>query len=105
MKFVAAEEGDRRFRLWKPELMTGLDHFSEMGLLLNGYEPVPLPLARPLITDVKTERNIWNFEHLRARGTAVKVREATSFFTREESRYIKQTFHERAEVVAALESA
>lgn len=56
----------KRFEFFGSTHNSGMDHSSDMNLLFANYLPVAVELENEII-DVKTEENIWSFEH-RTRG-------------------------------------
>lgn len=89
---LAQPKGDVEVRLWNPTQQRGLDNESEVRLLLNGYMPFAIDTPRPMMTDVKTEANIWSFNNFISVGTHCSVGEATSFFGSAERELLQLNF-------------
>lgn len=79
------------FQLWKDVQEIGLDNESEIKLLLSGILSIPINTDIPLLTDVKTEQNLWKFETFKNDGVCVPVDERSPlwFMGIEEREYIE----------------
>ena len=75
------------FALWKNEQIRGMDSESETNMVLNNYMPIVIPTDRPLITDVKSDKNIWKFEDFEKFGDVVEASDAMHFWSDEEREY------------------
>ena len=90
----------RKFSLWRDEQIRGMDHESEMSMIMAGYIPVVLEnylikkgenyYPKPFFTDVKSDVNIWSFDYYKKISGPVPVEEATSFFTRRQLEIIEE---------------
>lgn len=97
---VADKFQPRKFSLWRDDQVNGLDHESEMSMVMAGYVPVVLERQwvekmksigdGPFFTDVKSNVNIWSFDHFRKFSVPATVDEATHFFTQEQREIIKE---------------
>lgn len=78
------------FQLWSANQNNGLDMQSEMNLLFNGFPPLLIETDKPLITDVKTEQNIWKFTHFIKTSKAVdNINTVTEFWSRAEKDFVQ----------------
>jgi hypothetical protein len=64
-----------------------MDSESETNMVLNNYMPIVIPTDRPLITDVKSDKNIWKFEDFEKFGDVVEASDAMHFWSDEEREY------------------
>lgn len=85
----------RRFALWRDDQVNGLDHESEMGLLISGFLPQLVETPKPIVTDVKSMVNIWSYEHFRKISAPVPFAEATRFFTQKQIELL-ESLHQTA---------
>jgi hypothetical protein len=89
---LAEAKGDVEVRLWNPTQVRGLDNESEVRLLLNGYMPFAIDTPHPVMTDVKTEANIWAFNNFLSVGTHCSVDEATAYLGEAERAFLQLHF-------------
>lgn len=89
---VAEVTGTPEFTLWDNTQQKGLDNESEIRLLMNGITPVALHPDKPVMVDIKTAANVWDFTHYISLGEGATVEEATCFLSPEEREYIAQQF-------------
>lgn len=79
-----------QFTLWKSDQIRGMDSESEINLVLNNYMPVVVKTNRPLITDIKSDVNIWKFDDLSSFGENVEPSEAQHFWSDQEKAYYRE---------------
>ena len=72
---------NERVKFWGDEQRNGLDNHSELSMLFNNYLPVAIQVERPLLTDVKSSVNIWNFSQFADLSKPVTYEEATWFWS------------------------
>lgn len=77
------------FMLYDDEQVRSLDWVSEYKMLFNGYHPVAVETKFPMLTDIKSTVNIWEFDSYRIGGEKVKPEEAMSFWSGDEKAKVK----------------
>ena len=77
--------------LWQPGRARGLDHDSELHLVMNGFTPIAVDDKRIHITDFKSnpQANIWSYSILEEKCRVVKYEDAMWFLSEEELSYIR----------------
>lgn len=83
---------DVEYNLFGKNLNSGLDFHSENLLVMSGYFPQAVISEYPLITDIKSEQNIWSFSKYVPLCRLVKRFTALTFFSDEEINYLKDNF-------------
>lgn len=74
--------------LWPEAAKSGLDHFSEMRLVMYGFVPVAIPSDVIYMTDFKSDVNIWPYSILERKCTDIKSDDAVWFLSEQEKDYI-----------------
>jgi hypothetical protein len=87
MKYSETISGTE-FRLFDPLQVRGLNMECEMNLLFNNYYPAVIETPKPIITDVKSQVNIWGYETFSVLGDSVTVSEATYFWSSDQKEYL-----------------
>jgi hypothetical protein len=72
-RFLVEQVAVTRFALWGTNLMSGLDNYSELKLFHSGYVPQVVKINEAMITDIKSEQNIWSFDKLKSFGICEDV--------------------------------
>lgn len=67
-RLLEIKRDSERIQLWDHQLNRGLDHSSDMHLVMNNHLPVALELPDPIL-DIKGPGNIWSFSHMLEKGT------------------------------------
>jgi hypothetical protein len=83
---------DVEYNLFGKDLNSGLDFHSESLLVMNGFYPKAIVSERPLITDVKTEQNIWSFSDHVSKCKLQPKYSALCFFSNDELEYLRTNF-------------
>lgn len=87
MKFASIFK-PRYFSIFRNDQMNGLDNESECCMLFNNYEPTVIETAKPLVTDVKSDVNIWSFGHYNSLGSHVTKEEAMFLWSRDQRKHL-----------------
>ena len=77
------------FQMYPDHQMKSMDYILEMAFLFNGYDAKVVHTDTPLITDVKSNTNIWKFNQWNWCSMPVDPEQAMSFWSEEE----KQHYH------------
>jgi hypothetical protein len=88
-KMAQVNHRDKWTGLWRHSAKTGLDHMSEMKLVLNGYVPTSLNSQQIHVVDCKSysngkPTNIWPYSILENKCTPITFEEATWFMNENE---------------------
>jgi len=74
--------GEPRYRLWKDDIVRGLDNNSDYFLMTQGIGHRTVPTDKPLCLDIKGEDNIWKYNG--KLGTAYSLYDALEGLSEEE---------------------
>jgi hypothetical protein len=77
------------FQLWKNDQTKGLDTESELNMVFNGFFPHVIESSRPLITDIKSLVNVWQFEDYLNFSVSVSPEESMYFCGETEKEHLK----------------
>lgn len=80
----------RHFSLFRDDQMKGLDNESECCMLFNNYQPTVIETVMPLVTDVKSDVNIWSFDHYNSLGSHVTKEEATRLWSHDQRKHLER---------------
>ena len=83
---------DVEYNFFGKDINSGLDFHSEGLLVMNGFYPKAIVSERPLITDVKTEQNIWSFSDHVSKCKLQPKYSALCFFSNDELEYLRTNF-------------
>lgn len=83
---------DVEYNFFGKNLNSGLDFHSEGLLVMSGFYPQAIISETPLVTDIKSDQNIWTFSKYVNHCKLVKRFTPLSFFTQEEIDYLKDNF-------------
>lgn len=81
--------GEPTFRIWEDHLNKSLDRCIEMRLVRLGYLPKVIDTGLPVITDLKSGVNIWQYDHISPLSVAVPYDQALSSLSEKEKQIVR----------------